>query len=102
MRRNDPRFLRRENRRYVEYLGRQPSVAPRLCEAGVRAWLVFGERRDVGLADEERALLERCPAVSIVTIPGAGHFTLNERPDLVARVVAEALERDRPSVSPPA
>lgn len=102
MRRNDPRFLRRENRRYVEYLDRQPSVAPRLCEAGVRAWLVFGGRRDVGLADEERALLERCPAVSLVTIPGAGHFTLNERPDLVAQVVAEALERDRPFVSPPA
>jgi pimeloyl-ACP methyl ester carboxylesterase/GNAT superfamily N-acetyltransferase len=103
MRRNDPGFLRRENRAYLEYLDRHGSLAPRLCEAGVDAWLVFGDRRDVGLAEDERALLARCPGIRIVRIAGAGHFTLNERPDRVAEVVVEAAGRDEDrSVGPPA
>src|SRR5262245_51262878 len=53
LRRNDPRFLRRQTRVYLEYLDRHGSLARRLCDSGVRAWVVFGEHDDVGLTDDE-------------------------------------------------
>jgi pimeloyl-ACP methyl ester carboxylesterase len=38
-------------------------------------------------------VLERCPAVTLVTISGAGHFTLNEKPAEIAKIVLDALAR---------
>ncbi len=59
------------------------------------AWVVHGERGDGGITDEKRRTLEGCPQISLVTIPGASYFTPNEEPALVAKLVAEALERVR-------
>ena len=91
LKKNDPAFLRRQTRVYLEYLDRHGTLAPRLCDAGVPAWVVFGEHDEIGFADEERNALERCPAVTLVTIAGARHFSLNEKPGEVAEIVLDAL-----------
>jgi pimeloyl-ACP methyl ester carboxylesterase len=97
MKKNDPRFLRRSLRRYFEYLDRHGTVARRLCDSGVRAWFVVGDRDDVGITDDERRVLEECPHVTIVAIPDAGHFTLNEKPGRIAELVLEALVSKAPA-----
>src|SRR5438876_7332485 len=56
---------------YLEYLHRCASLARRLCEAGVHAWVAFGEHDEVKLADDEREALENCASVTLVTIAGA-------------------------------
>ena len=95
---NDPQFLRRQTRDYLEYLDRRGTLAPQLCASGVPAWVVFGDHDDVGLADDERGRLEQCPSVSLITIADAGHFTLNEKPARIADVLLDALEQSaRPS-----
>jgi pimeloyl-ACP methyl ester carboxylesterase len=96
MKKNDPGFCRRKVGRYFEYLDRHGSLVPRLCDSGVKAWVVFGERDDVGLKDDERRGLEECPHVTMVWIPDAGHFTLNEEPGLIAEVVLDALSSGTP------
>jgi len=96
LRNNDPRFVRRQTRRYLEYLDRHGSLTPRLCASGARAWVVFGDNDDVGLKDNERDELEACPTVTLVTIPDAGHFTLNQKPAQVAEVVLQALASASP------
>ena len=88
---NDPRFLRRQTHRYLAYLDRHGSLAPRLCAAGVPAWVVFGDRGDVGLTDNEREVLDNCPTVTSVTISDAGHFTLNQKPGEIAGLVLDAV-----------
>jgi pimeloyl-ACP methyl ester carboxylesterase len=92
LQRNDPRFLRRQTRAYLEYLDRHGSLARRLCDSGVRAWVVFGEHDDIGLTDDERDLLEKCPSVTLTTISEAGHFTLNEKPGEIAEILVDALK----------
>jgi pimeloyl-ACP methyl ester carboxylesterase len=84
---NDPRFMRREMRAYLEYLDRHGSLAGRLCESGVPAWVGFGDHGDVGLTDEERQVLEDCPSVTLVTIQGAGHASLVQKPERIAELV---------------
>ncbi len=91
LRKNDPRIVRRGIRGYLRYLDRHGSVAPRLCAAGVPAWVVHGERGDGGITGEERRTLERCRQITLITIPGASYFTPNEEPALVARLLVEAL-----------
>ena len=96
LRRNDPRFVRRQTRRYLEYLDQHRSLAPRLCDTHVPAWVAFGEHDDIGITDDERRTLEDCPHVTLVTIPEAGHFTLNQKPDLVAMLVVNAIDGKTP------
>jgi pimeloyl-ACP methyl ester carboxylesterase len=91
LRNNDPRFLRRQTRSYLEYLDRYGSLASRLRETGVRTLIVYGERDDVGLRDDERKVLEGYPHVRIVEIPDAGHFTLNQAPGRIAELLRAAL-----------
>ena len=86
MKKNDPRFVRRQLRPYLGYLDRHGSLVPRLCNSGVRAWVVFGEHDDVGLTDEERQGLQECALVTLVTIAGAGHFTMNQEPTQIAEM----------------
>ena len=97
LKKNDPRFLRRQTRTYLEYLDRHGSLAPRLCDSRVRAWVVFGERDDIGLTDDERHTLDECPQVTIVAISDAGHFTLNEKPNLIADLVLDAVSSATPA-----
>jgi pimeloyl-ACP methyl ester carboxylesterase len=95
LRNNDPRFLRRQTRRYLEYLDRHGSLARRLCDSGVPAWVVFGDRDDIGLTDDERDVLDKCPRVTTTTISDAGHFTLNEKPAEIASIVLDAVASSR-------
>jgi pimeloyl-ACP methyl ester carboxylesterase len=96
LQKNDPRFVRRQTRSYLEYLDRHGSLAPRLCDSGVPAWVVFGEHDDIGLTDPERETLEACPEVTLVTISDAGHFTLNQKPGQIAKLVLNAVKSITP------
>ena len=96
LKRNDPRFLRRQTHLYLAYLDRHGSLAQRFSESGVRAWVVFGERDDVGITADERALLDAAPNVDVIEVAGAGHFTLNEQPTEIAALVLEAVANATP------
>ena len=96
LRRNDPRFLRRQTRGYLAYLDRHGSLASRLGDAGVATRIVFGEHDDIRLADDERRTLAGYPNVTIVEIPNAGHFTLNQEPGQIAELVLDALSSSPP------
>jgi pimeloyl-ACP methyl ester carboxylesterase len=91
LRNNDPRFLRRQTRAYLAYLDRHGSLVSRLGDAGVPTWIVYGERDEVAITADERRALAAFPQVTIVEIPNAGHFTLNEQPGRIAELLLEAL-----------
>jgi pimeloyl-ACP methyl ester carboxylesterase len=95
LRKNDPRGMRQAIHCYLRYLDRYGSTAPRLGQSGVPAWVVHGERGDGGITRAERRALEGCAQVSVITIPGASHFTPNEEPALVAGLITQALARAR-------
>ena len=46
------------------------------------------------VADDERRALEACPHVVVVTIPNAGHFTLNEEPGRIAALIIQMVSAD--------
>jgi pimeloyl-ACP methyl ester carboxylesterase len=97
LKRNEPRFLRDQTHQYLAYLDRHGSLAKRFCDAAPTAWVVYGEKDDVGITANERALLQAAPGITLIEIVGAGHFTLNQKPgevvDLVLRAVASATRR---------
>ena len=96
LKKNDPHFLRQQTHLYLEYLDRHGSLAPRFADSGVPAWVVYGENDVVGITDDERDVLEASPHVSIARISDAGHFTLNQQPGEIARLVLEALTSKAP------
>jgi pimeloyl-ACP methyl ester carboxylesterase len=89
--RNDTRHMGQALRRYIRWLAVDDDRAQRLADSGVPAWVVHAEKGDGGLTPHERSVLEACPQVRVVTIPGKVFFLPNEVPGLVADVVAEAL-----------
>jgi pimeloyl-ACP methyl ester carboxylesterase len=89
--RNKTRDLRRGLRAYLKWLHRDDDPARRLCEAGVPAWVVHAEKGDGGLTQHERAILEACPQVRVVTLPGHVFFLPNEVPERIADVIVQAL-----------
>jgi pimeloyl-ACP methyl ester carboxylesterase len=97
LKKNDPRLLRRLTHLYLGYLDSHGSLAQRFCDAGSRAWVVFGATDDTGITDDERELLEATPHVTLVEIPDAGHFTLNQRPSEVAALILDAVPSTRPN-----
>jgi pimeloyl-ACP methyl ester carboxylesterase len=96
LRNNDPRFLRRQTRGYLAYLDRHGSLVSRLGGVDAPTWIVFGERDDVGITDDEQRGLAAFPHVTIVEIANAGHFTLNEQPGRIAELVLDALGSPAP------
>jgi pimeloyl-ACP methyl ester carboxylesterase len=90
LRRNDPRFVRRNTRTFLRYLDRHGTLVYRLCESALPTWVVFGAEDDIKLQSEERTVLEACPHVTLVTIPDTGHFSLNTHPARIAELIAEA------------
>jgi hypothetical protein len=52
---------------------------------------VFAEKGDGGLTQHERAVLEACPHVRLVTIPGHVFLLPNEVPERIAEVIVQAL-----------
>jgi pimeloyl-ACP methyl ester carboxylesterase len=90
--RNNARDQRRGLREYLRWLHRDDDPARRLCEAGVPVWMVHAERAgDGGLTPHERAVLEACPQVRLVTLPGKVFLIPNEAPERVAELILEAL-----------
>jgi pimeloyl-ACP methyl ester carboxylesterase len=89
--RNDTHAMRSGLSEYLRWLGRNDDPARRLCEADVRAWVVHAEKGDGGLTDHERSVLEACPDIRVITLPGKVFFIPNEVPERVADLVVEAL-----------
>ena len=92
LRSNDPHAMRQIFRGYLDDLGSDDAPAARLCDAGVRAWVVHAEKGDGALTDVERRTLEACPTTTVVTIPGTSFFLPNEEPERIAQLVLDALE----------
>lgn len=92
---NVPRHQRPGLRSYLQWLQRHDQRAERLCAAGVPTWVVHAEKGDGGLTDEERRVLEACPHIRVVTIPGAVFFLPNEIPERVAGFITEAAAQVR-------
>jgi pimeloyl-ACP methyl ester carboxylesterase len=90
-RRNVPRDMRLGLQAYLRWLHRDDDPARRLCASGIRAWVVHAEKGDGGLTAHEREVLEACPGVQVVTIPGNVFLLPNETPQEMAAVVAEAI-----------
>src|SRR5438445_303379 len=89
--RNNARDMRRGLQAYLRWLRRDDDPARRLCEAGVPAWVVHAEKGDGGLTQHERATLEACPQVRVLTLPGQVFFLPNEVPERIADLIVQAL-----------
>ena len=89
--RNNPRDMRRGLQAYLRWLHRGDDPARRLCEAGVPTWVVHAEKGDGALTPQERAILEACPQVRVVTLPGKVFFLPNEVPGRIADMIVQAL-----------
>ena len=89
--RNNTRDMRRGLQAYLRWLRRDDDPARRLCEAALPAWVVHAEKGDGGLTRHERAVLEACPRVRVVTVPGQVFFLPNEVPEPIADVIVQAL-----------
>jgi len=88
---NRTRDMRRGLQAYLRWLHRDDDPARRLCEAGVPAWVVHAEKGDGDLTKHEREILEACPHVRVVTLPGQVFFLPNEVPGRIADVIVQAL-----------
>jgi pimeloyl-ACP methyl ester carboxylesterase len=91
MRTTDPRVARRMLPRSFAYLARHGSLVDRLCQAGVRTWVVRGDHDEVGLTEDEQRGLEACPIVTMVEVPDAGHMVMIEQPSRVARLIVDVV-----------
>jgi pimeloyl-ACP methyl ester carboxylesterase len=99
--RNSTRDIRRGLQAYLRWLHRDDDRAQRLCEAGVPAWVVHAEKGDGDLTQHERSVLEACPQVRVVTIPGQVFFLPNEVPGRIADVIVQALAEARAPTDQP-
>jgi len=89
--RNNTRHMRRGLQAYLRWLHRGDDPARRLCETNVPGWVVHAEKGDGALTQHERAVLEACPQIRVVTIPGQAFFLPNEVPERIADVIVQAL-----------
>jgi len=89
MRATDMAVCRRMTRLYFDYLDRHGSLVPRLRASGVDAWVVRGDRDEIGLSEEERRDLEASPNVTMVTVPHAAHFVMTDQPAPTADLIIE-------------
>jgi pimeloyl-ACP methyl ester carboxylesterase len=89
--RNNTRDMRRGLHAYLRWLHRDDDPARRLCDARVPTWVVHAEKGDGALTEKERAILEACPQVRVVTLPGKVFFLPNEVPERIADVIVQAL-----------
>jgi pimeloyl-ACP methyl ester carboxylesterase len=94
MKRNPRSVNRRLVTGFFDHLAKHGGLAERLAAARSTVWLGRGDRDEVGMTDEERAILEAGPNVTLKTIPGAAHFSITDTPDAVARLVLDLLADD--------
>ena len=93
--RNDPRVMRQWLHAYIRWLQRDDNPAQRLCDAGNRTWVIHSEKGDGDLTQHERAVLEACGHVQVITLPGKSFVLPIEESAAVARFVSEALAPPR-------
>jgi pimeloyl-ACP methyl ester carboxylesterase len=89
--RNNAHDVRQALRAYLQWLHRGDDPARRLCEADVSAWVIHAEKGDGDLTDHEREVLEACPHIQVVTLPGKVFFLPNDAPERIADVIMEAI-----------
>ena len=89
--RNNTSHMRAALTAYLRWLHRDDDRAQRLCRAGVPAWVVHAEKGDGDLTKHERSVLEACPDVRVITLPGQVFFIPNEVPARIAGIVLEAV-----------
>jgi pimeloyl-ACP methyl ester carboxylesterase len=87
---NDAHDVTKALRAYIRWLGRGGDRARRLCDKGLPVWVVHAEKGDGGLTPHERSVLEGCPNVRVVTIPGHVFFLPNDVPGAIAEVIVDA------------
>ena len=90
--RNDVHAMKDGLQEYVRWLARDDDRAQRLCDADVPTWVVHAEKGDGGLTAHERSVLDACPHVRLVTIPGHVFFLPNDVPRAIAEIIVEAVE----------
>ncbi|MFD4143591.1 MULTISPECIES: alpha/beta fold hydrolase [unclassified Streptomyces] len=91
LKKNDPPVCRKIVRHYFDYLDHHGSLVPRLRESGARAWVVRGDRDEIGLTDEEHDELAAMTRVTMVTVPDAGHMVMTDQPARVAELIARVV-----------
>jgi pimeloyl-ACP methyl ester carboxylesterase len=89
--RNDPTSVKHALQAYTRWLAAEDDRARTLCDANVPVWVVHAEKGDGGLTPHERSVLEACPHVHVVTIPGHVFFLPNDVPRPIADVIVEAV-----------
>lgn len=96
MRKNEPRAMRQLILRYFEHLDEPgPGLAQRLADSGARAWVVRGDEDEVGLKEDEAAILEAASNVTVVPLAGARHFSMTDQPAAVTQTILSAATASR-------
>ena len=86
--------------RFSRVLGHLPySLMLKIVGPAMKSGLPPARREvlTVGITADERELLEATPRVSLVEIPDAGHFTLNQKPSEIATIVLDAIASTAPN-----
>lgn len=89
--RNDTHDMRLGLLAYADWLHHDEGRVQRFCETGVPAWFLHAEKGDGALTDQERAALETCAHIHVVTLPGEVFFLPSEASGPIAGLVTEAL-----------
>jgi pimeloyl-ACP methyl ester carboxylesterase len=97
MKKASPRAALRLIRGYFDHFDRHGSLVARLADSGADASVVRGDEDEIGLTAEEAAGLDAAPNVTVVTIPGAKHFSMTDQPAAVTRVILDAAGAVRPA-----
>jgi pimeloyl-ACP methyl ester carboxylesterase len=90
--RNNTVDVRKGLQGYLRWLSSDEDRARRLCDADVPTWVVHAEKGDGGLTPHERSVLDGCPNVHLVTIPGHVFFLPNDVPSAIANIIVQAVE----------
>jgi len=93
MRRTDMAVFRHMVKEYFDHLDRHGSLVDRLCASGVEAWVVRGDRDEIGLSNEERRALRACPTVTMVELPDTGHFVMTDQPRRTTDLILDIVDR---------
>jgi pimeloyl-ACP methyl ester carboxylesterase len=79
-----------------DHIAEHGGLAERLAGARSTSWVGRGDRDEVAISDTERQILNRAPNVELKIIPGAGHFSMTDAPEIVSQLVVELLDQAPP------
>lgn len=91
MKSNDMKVWRRLVCQYFDHFDTHDSLTARLCDSGVAAVVVRGDRDEIGLTDPERRSLEACPSVTMVSVADSGHFVMTDQPSATMQAIFDAI-----------